>query len=971
MGGFSDVLGTLIVEIEARFDEAARILNDWEGQISDHVDKVKDKFSQLSNIGGAFTAAGAVLSGLTAGVGFLAHESLEAAGDIEAIKMALDTVTGSSAATEEQLKRLEEIAKLPGLSLESAAKGSLALQSVKLNAQEAERYLKAFGNAVAASGGKSSDLDAVVVQLRQMAATGKVASEDLKPILQRIPQVAAATKEAFGTIDTEVLAKAGVTAQDFLGAIVPQLEKIPPVAGGINNSFENLGDTVNRSLTKIGNVLAPIVQKAIPIVESLLGYVDRLVVAFTELPGPVQDAVLLFGGLVTALGPLLLAIGGAITGFTAIAPALATFAGLLGTTIAGLFGWAAALAAVVAGLVAVGVWINDNWSAIVAVVSQAWDGITEAWGAIWGGIADWFAEHFSGVVWAFENILKPMAAAVIVLWDPIVAAFQAVWGGISTFLSEIWEGIRSVAARVWAEISRAIATFLEWAQKIPGVNKLFNLDEAWNAAKKLEAGVKDATAATADSTATAVKAGVAHRDLSKEIAAAADSKKADKAATKAARDEQKRHTDAVKAARDAAKNYYKELEKKTKAEEKARELYEDMIADSAKLTQKIVDQANAVKDLTKMGVEPLIPQLKNLSQAVEDIQIPLQVLGIKSKESFDRIAADAQRAYDQIVASSSYSQWEKDSALLKLLEAQRAAMIANGQAIPAEMQKMLDKLNAQVADPSKGLPAQQNKWKEFGTEVSTIITNFTQDMAKSLFDGDLSWGEKAKKMLRSLGEAVVSSFVQPATAAITDLINTALKELLTGQFGLGAVWDQLKKVGDKIVDIFKATPSGGAAPSGGGGGGGGAGGGLGSVASGAMGWIGIATDIFSAVTGLIGDMRLEGTMNQVERNTAQCAIHLLHILENLNVHLPLLWAGVSMKSTLETWTPRIEAIAAFDERFVNFDVPRMIDLQTQQLDRLSGLLESQRQLNVTLIGTDPAAVATRLGMQLKLQGGMA
>lgn len=48
--------------------------------------------------------------------------------------------------------------------------------------------------------------------------------------------------------------------------------------------------------------------------------------------------------------------------------------------------------------------------------------------------------------------------------------------------------------------------------------------------------------------------------------------------------------------------------------------------------------------------------------------------------------------------------------------------------------------------------------------------------------------------------------------------------------------------------------------------------------------ISAVADVFSAV----GIVRLEGTMNRVEKNTAEGSIHLLHILENTNKYLPFI-----------------------------------------------------------------------------------
>jgi len=310
-----------------------------------------------------------------------------------------------------------------------------------------------------------------------------------------------------------------------------------------------------------------------------------------------------------------------------------------------------------------------------------------------------------------------------------------------------------------------------------------------------------------------------------------------------------------------------------------------------------VDITNRKLPDFKVNVDALSDGLKNIPTPTP-LEKALESLGIKGVHSLQTTATEAQKAYDTIVASDKASQWEKDSALIKLLEAQMAKAQAMGEEIPREQVEMLEKLKAST---ELKLPDVEGVWKGFGTNVSTVITNFAQDISKSLWEGDMSWGEKGKALLSSLGQAVTSSFIEPATAALSSFITGVLKDLMSGK-GFGGLLGQLTSIGDTITGIFKSTKGGGMGDfsqvPGFGGGGGGAGGMASGLMKGAMGWASLGTDIFEAVMGFIGDMRLEGTMNQVERNTAAASIHLLYILENLNTHLPLLWWLGDIKTTL-------------------------------------------------------------------------
>lgn len=178
---------------------------------------------------------------------------------------------------------------------------------------------------------------------------------------------------------------------------------------------------------------------------------------------------------------------------------------------------------------------------------------------------------------------------------------------------------------------------------------------------------------------------------------------------------------------------------------------------------------------------------------------------------------------------------------------------------------------------TKSAEKQKGTWEGFGKDVSTVFTNFAQSIAKSLFDGDLSFGEKAKKMLTSLGEAVVAKFIEPATQAIGNFISGVLSDLLSGK-GLGGVLGHLKDIGEGIGKIFgvgasaASTAAGAAstATSVGGSAAGAASSTASAASSGIAGIVGAVGSVVSAVSGIISNFQLakqETTLNAIEEST--------------------------------------------------------------------------------------------------------
>src|SRR5690606_24303989 len=101
--------------------------------------------------------------------------------------------------------------------------------------------------------------------LVQIAAKGRISAEEILQLQERLPQIRQAMIAAFGTSDTEVLAKRGIGAQEFIRKITAEFAKLPPVAGGARNSLDNFRDA-------LGDVARNAAQTLLPRLESLLEF---------------------------------------------------------------------------------------------------------------------------------------------------------------------------------------------------------------------------------------------------------------------------------------------------------------------------------------------------------------------------------------------------------------------------------------------------------------------------------------------------------------------------------------------------------------------------------------------------------------------------------------------------------------------------------------------------------------------------
>lgn len=239
------------------------------------------------HMGGAVRGLGAALSSLRVHAGHIATVSAGIAGIAGAVGFAdaarLDSLTRGLASVsvsaedlQGQLRRLKEVAKLPGLGFEEAVQGSVALQAAGLSARLAERSLMAFGNALATVGKGKDDLNGVTLALQQMAAKGKISAEEINQINERVPQIRAAMQRAFGTADTEQLAKMGIDVTTFITGVVADLEKLPRVSGGIKNSIENMADAMKDALVPLGRGIADLFGGISKQADGAVGLIKRI-----------------------------------------------------------------------------------------------------------------------------------------------------------------------------------------------------------------------------------------------------------------------------------------------------------------------------------------------------------------------------------------------------------------------------------------------------------------------------------------------------------------------------------------------------------------------------------------------------------------------------------------------------------------------------------------------------------------------
>lgn len=293
---------------------------------------------------------------------------------------------------------------------------------------------------------------------------------------------------------------------------------------------------------------------------------------------------------------------------------------------------------------------------------------------------------------------------------------------------------------------------------------------------------------------------------------------------------------------------------------------DDVLAQVAKISPALAQAAKDGPDAFAAALDALKTKAVTSTMTIADA---FHDLGVKSGRELNDAADVASAAYNKIAASGTASANTQRDALIKALQAEKAAYIAQGVDLPAEEQRTLDKLLNQQSYFNQ---QHEDQWHTLYLNIDGQIMGLSNKLVQDLFEGNGSFGKTALKALEGIGAAVVSAFIAPATKAIADFIAGSIANLLSSFQGLGkAAMD----TGSTVKTAFFGDGAGGGGASGGLGGG--VMGALGSAVSALSGIITMVASVVGAVAGIIGDIQTIHTQKilaDIEHNTRYSMIYL-------------------------------------------------------------------------------------------------
>ena len=245
---------------------------------------------------------------LSAPLALFGGAAIKAAGDLESLTLALQSQVGTADKAAAELEKLTKVAESPGLGLEQVVKASVSLQAVGIEADRARTIITALGKANASVAGSAEQFGAVTRQFTQMIAKGKVYQEDLMVIQENLPNISQLMKQAFGAATADDLNRLGIDANEFVDGITKVANELPAVKSGIKNNIENALDATRIALGKVGAAIVTSFDISGKL-EAFAKFIGDVAKGFDQLSATTKTAIVSFGALLIALGPIATTIG--------------------------------------------------------------------------------------------------------------------------------------------------------------------------------------------------------------------------------------------------------------------------------------------------------------------------------------------------------------------------------------------------------------------------------------------------------------------------------------------------------------------------------------------------------------------------------------------------------------------------------------------------------------------------------------
>lgn len=321
---------------------------------------------QMKEVGGKFTDVGQDLSlKLTAPIVALGTVGVSYNAQLEQYRTMFTTLTGSAEEADKILTQLQEDAQKSPFDSSALIQANQYLISAGVSAEDARKTILDLGNAVAATGGGSDELNRMAQNLQQIKNVGKASAQDIKQFANAGINIYGLLAESTGKT-VEQVKEMDVSYEVLAEALAKASEEGGKYAGAMEAQGQTLNGSLNATKESVRMLLGEITEAAMPIIVQVLEKIRQIISWLSSLDDETKKTILIVGAVVAALGPALVIIGTIISTL-----------GTLISTIGMFFSPMGLIVATIAAVIAIGVELYKNWDEIKQKGSELWNSIKE------------------------------------------------------------------------------------------------------------------------------------------------------------------------------------------------------------------------------------------------------------------------------------------------------------------------------------------------------------------------------------------------------------------------------------------------------------------------------------------------------------------------------------------------------------------------------------------------------------------
>lgn len=160
------------------------------------------------------------------------------------------------------------------------------------------------------------------------------------------------------------------------------------------------------------------------------------------------------------------------------------------------------LVAAVAGLVAAGVWLWQNWDMLKVKATEIWGAISSYLSGLWEGIKTTASNVWNAIKDGIANAIESARTTITNVWESVKTTTSNVWNAIKSTISNVWEGIKSAVSNAVNAVNNTVSSIFEAVK-----NTVSNI---WNGIKSTTSSVWEGVKSAVSNAVNGIKSTVSN-----------------------------------------------------------------------------------------------------------------------------------------------------------------------------------------------------------------------------------------------------------------------------------------------------------------------------------------------------------------------------------------------------------------------------------------------------------------------------